>query len=155
MMSEQFGGTDGAATARTLRIGIGLNAFVCIPAGVILLILSPYIMALYGAEFEAGSGTMDIVVLTAMLLAVQAPVGQVIAASGRMWMGAAMNLGWAFVFLFSTYLLVSSGYGAFGLALGRGIAYLVHAAWTLGYAVIVLRQAGKQSQRRSELCGEY
>ena len=48
-----------------------------------------------------------------------------------MWLGFVMNASWAAVYLAGAYLLV--GYGSFGIALARGIAYVVHTLWTFGF----------------------
>jgi hypothetical protein len=45
-----------------------------------------------------------------------------------MWLGSAMNFGWAICFVLFTWLLV--GWGSLGLATARMAAYMVHAIWT-------------------------
>ncbi len=75
--------------------------------------------------------------LTAGLLAVQMPVGQIIIASGRIWLGLFMNIGWALVYLFGTWLWV--GHGAAGVAAARLAAYVAHALWTFWFALSILR----------------
>ena len=66
------------------------------------------------------------------LLTLQIPVGQVIAAVGRLWIGFAMNLAWAIVFLGSFFLLKE--FGATGLAGALLIAYALHATWMSAFA---------------------
>ena len=106
------------------------------------ILASPWIMASYGRDFADGSPTLIVVLLTAGIIAVQTPVHQVIAASGRLWLGMFMNIVWAIVFLGMTWLLVSSG--ALGLAGGRAVAYLIHTVWMFAFAIIFLRKADQR-----------
>jgi len=59
-------------------------------------------------------------------------------ASGRMWMGFVMNLGWAICFIGATRLLVYRG--ALGLAEARLAAYVIHGVWTGLFAWRLLRE---------------
>ena len=96
-------------------------------------------MSMYGAEFSTYAGILIVVALTTVIMAAQTPVGHTIAALGKMWMGTAMNLGWATVFLLSAYVLVSKGWGAYGLACAYLISYSIHGTWTFAYSFIALR----------------
>jgi O-antigen/teichoic acid export membrane protein len=95
-------------------------------------------MSLYGEGFRSGWSTLVVVLLTAGLLAVQTPVGQIIAATGKMWTGFAMNLGWAILFIVSTLLLIDLG--SLGLATARAIGYVVHAIWVFAFAIWLIRR---------------
>jgi len=55
-----------------------------------------------------------------------------------MWLGFAMNSGWAITFIVGTLLLLD--HGSLGLASARAVGYVVHAAWTLGFAWWLLRK---------------
>jgi len=105
-------------------------------------------MKVYGAGYRDGWPTLIAVVWTAAILAVSTPVGDVITASGRMWLGLLMNSGWAVVFISSTYLLVHLG--SLGLASSRLIAYAVHAVWTMGFAYMIIRERTKQEKQEKE-----
>jgi hypothetical protein len=79
------------------------------------------------------------------------PVGDVIVASGRMWLGCGMNVGWAGVFLAGPFLLVvAGGAGSMGLASARLISYAVHAIWTFWFAFRMIRKqdAAAAGQKR-------
>jgi hypothetical protein len=47
-------------------------------------------------------------------------------------------MGWALTFLVSTYFLID--YGSLGLASARIIAYTIHATWTFGFAIMLIRK---------------
>ncbi len=138
VLSERLGQTDTRQSTKILVLAIKMNALLVFPLVLLVSIASPYIMNLYGAGFGNGWPTLVVVLFTAGLLAVQMPVGQIIAASGKMWLGFAMNSGWALTFIVSTLLLVD--HGSYGLAGARAISYMVHAAWTIGFAWWFLRK---------------
>jgi O-antigen/teichoic acid export membrane protein len=131
-LSERLGDEDRARAAKMVSLTIKLNLLVVTPLVLILCLVSPWVMGFYGHSFRAGWPTFVIVVVTADLLAVQLPVSQLIAASGRMWLGLSMNLGWALVFVLLTAAWVSNG--ATGLAAARLTAYAAHSLWTFGWA---------------------
>ncbi len=133
VLSEQLGSKSNAGAADTLKFAILANLVVMLPLIGIISAASPFIMGLYGETFQVGWPTLIIAALTAGLLAVQMPVGDLIAASGRMWVGFLMNLGWGVAFYFFTTLLIDLG--ALGLAAARLLAYVVHAVWTFWYAI--------------------
>jgi len=137
VMSERLGCQDHARSRWLLRLAMTVNGAVVFPMAVVIAIFGKLILAGYGKEYVAGWPTLVVVLATSALLAVQTPVGQVIAASGRLWMGMLMNLGWALCFLGLGWLLV--GFGAVGIASARAAAYCVHAIWTFGFAHKLLR----------------
>ena len=138
VLSERLGQNDTKRSAKTLTLAIRMNALFLLPLVVLASVASPYIMNLYGESFRQGWPTLVVVLLTAGLYGIQAPVGQIIPASGRMWIGFAMNSGWALTCVVSTQLLLD--YGSLGLASARLFAYVLHAAWTFCFAYYVIRR---------------
>lgn len=136
ILSERLGTGDHMISARVLKVSMILNGCIVTPFAVVGSVLSPWIMNLYGPGFSPSWPVLVVVLLTAAIFAIQHPVGHIISASGRMWLGFIMNLGWGLVFVTSTWCFLSKG--ALGLAGARGIAYFVHGLWTLGFAWFVL-----------------
>ena len=141
MLSDQLGQKNTKQSMKTMVLAIKVNLLIVTPLVLMASIASPYIMSLYGEGFRSGWPTLVVVLLTAGLLAVQTPVGQIIAASGRMWIGFAMNAGWALAFIVATRLLLE--HGSLGLATSRAIAYIFHATWTFGFAIWLTRKGSK------------
>ena len=106
VLSEQLGQRKTGQSNKTLVVAIKVNLVVIAPIAIIASFASPFIMNLYGRSFSDGWPTLIVVLMTAALLAIQTPVGQIIAASGRMWTGLIMNAGWASVFIISILLLI-------------------------------------------------
>ncbi len=136
MMAEQLGAAGKRQSLQLLRLSMKLNACTALPV-VFLCLASPWIMALFGPTFAHEWPALVAVLVTAALVAVQIPVGQMIIASGNIWPGFWMNVGWAIVCLAGSWAL--AGWGALGLASARLIAYTAHAVWTIWYAFRLLR----------------
>lgn len=142
VLAEQMGNRDNVRSARVLSFSIKLNGFTMLPLVLAGCLASPLIMAFYGPGFGEAWPTLVVVLFTAGILAIQTPVGQVIAASGRMWLGSIMNLGWGLCFLGFTFLLLR--WGALGVGTARLIAYVLHAVWTFAFAIRIVRGDAKQ-----------
>ncbi len=138
VLSECLGQRDHTKSRKVLGFYLKLNVAVMSPIVLIGCLASPWIMASYGPDFRDAWPTLVVVLLTAGVVATQDPVGQIIAASGRMWLGTLMNAGWATGFIALTWGLVH--WGALGLAGARLGAYVLHAAWTLAFAVYLLKR---------------
>lgn len=137
IMSEQLGQGDRRNSKRMLWMTSALNGAVAAVIIAVVWVFGALIAQLYGRGFEATPAVLRVVLITGGLLAVQTPVGHVLVASGRMWTGFVMNLGWAACFVAAAWVLVNRG--AVGLAQARLIAYVVHAIWTGWFALRVLR----------------
>ena len=114
--------------SKVLALSIGFNAAICIPLVLLLSLGTASIMGLYSPGLVSEWKVLDVTLITGALLAIATPVGQVIAASGRMWIGAALNTAWAAAFITFTVLLARNG--ALGLASARATAYALHTVWS-------------------------
>jgi O-antigen/teichoic acid export membrane protein len=94
-------------------------------------------MRIYGREYKDAWPTLIVLLITSGIYALLTPIGEIIAAAGRMWVGFFTNLAWAVVLIIATVFLVR--WGSFGFASARLISYSMHAIWTsvLAYAVIL------------------
>jgi len=140
LLSDRMGEGDTTGSSRVLDFMLRFNAAIMLPCVIGVSLASPYIMRMYGREYSHAWLTLILVVVTAGVFAVLSPVGDVIAASGRMWLGCAMNGGWALILLPVTVVLVHHGLGSVGLASARLVAYCVHAVWTFLFAYKLLRE---------------
>lgn len=90
----------------------------------ILSLAAPLIMSGYGPEFVAGSGTLVVLLFSAVLSATIGVIGQSLASAGRMWWAMLLNLFWALALLGSAWYLIR--WGALGLAWANLLAYGLH-----------------------------
>ncbi|MGB9879227.1 MAG: oligosaccharide flippase family protein, partial [Anaerolineae bacterium] len=107
-----------------------------LPVAAILVGFSKLIMTLYGWEFQDGYAVLAVLVLATYVQAILTCLASLIAASGRMWLGMAMNLGWAAILLGATYILVPQ-FGVLGLAVAYLAAYALHMVWALVFGASV------------------
>ena len=142
ILSERLGMNDNINSTKLLFFTIRTNGIIIFIIVVFGFVFNQNIMNFYGKGFESGGSTLIVVLLTAGLLAIQIPVGNVIFASGKMWLGFIINLGWGFVFITGTWLLIR--FGSLGLASARLIAYIVHAVWTFWFASIFLKKTKRE-----------
>lgn len=145
VLTEALTAKGSKAGANVLRIGMLANAAIVCPFALALSVGAPFLMKLYGDSFSAEWPVLAVTVTTASLVAIQMPVGSILAASGRMWLGALMNLGWAVAYVTGSWLLRDRG--AIGIAAALLVAYVIHAVWTFSFAARRLRSGGKDSGR--------
>ncbi|MFO1531770.1 MAG: oligosaccharide flippase family protein [Kiritimatiellia bacterium] len=116
---------------------VGINALVTLPLALVFSLASPWIMRAYGSSFAGGHWVLTCVSFAAALLAILHPVGNLLAAKGRMWACFWLNTGWGTAMLGFSWGMVK--WGAVGLAVAQLLAYLCHTLWTLGYILLVSR----------------
>jgi len=143
ILSDKLGNHDVQSSRDVLRFIMKVNAAIVLPLVVVVSALSSFIMRMYGREYHDAWPTFIAVILTGAVLTVMTPVGEAIAAAGRMWLGCLMNLGWAAAYIAATALFV--GWGSLGLAAARLIAYILHAIWTFWFAFYLLRKKESMS----------
>jgi O-antigen/teichoic acid export membrane protein len=133
LLTDHITKNDYSGSRRILLYAMAANALVAVPLAMVVAVFSPFIMELYGNNFGADYAPLIIAASTAALLAIQTPVGNLLASLDRMWLGALMNSGWAAIYLCSAYLLLSEG--ALGVQIALGLGYLGHAIWTFWFAM--------------------
>jgi O-antigen/teichoic acid export membrane protein len=102
-----------------------------------LVLLSPSIAGLYGAEFRSGAAVFAVLLLTAAVAAPQGALGNYLAAEQRMWTRFYINLLWAAMIVAGAKLLIE--HGAFGVAIATLTAYAVRTALTYAYVRRLVR----------------
>ena len=132
ILTDHVTKSDHGGSRKILLFAMGANAIIAVPLAAIIGIFSRYIMSMYGSGFAYNNVPLVLAATTATLLAIQSPVGNLLAASSRMWLGALMNAGWALAYIGLTYFLVNNG--ATGVMLALFIGYIFHAIWTFWYA---------------------
>ncbi len=103
-----------------------------------VLVLSKFILGLYGPGYESGQLTLAFMILAAVLYTAQVQTGFLLQATGRMWIGLAINVLWA-VSLLGCYLCLT-GLGALGYAISYCVAYAITLTLQL---LVALRELGK------------
>lgn len=142
VLSERMGVNDITRSTKLLIVSITISVAITLPFVILGSLLSRHIMGAYGEDFIRDWPTLVVSLATCAVVAAQVPVGTMIAASGRMWLGFYMNLLWAIVFLVMAWLLVH--WGAIGLASARFFAYTAQGICACIYAVALVRSMVKK-----------
>ena len=90
-------------------------------------------MSLYGADYQSQNQPLILALCTGALISLIAPIGNLIAASSQMWLGALMNFGWSLIYVSTVYWYFEKT--ATGVMTAFLIAYVVHTAWTILFAL--------------------
>lgn len=133
ILSEKIFENDLKRSKKLLFYSIIANFFLLLPIITIGALLSNQIMQLYGNEFAGNGRVLNLVLFTALMFSLQIPIGNYVAASGKMWIGFFMNLLWGIIFI--TFFLFNADSGSKGLALARLLAYAFLLIITLVYAI--------------------
>lgn len=110
---------------KLIKVNLFINISASLSISVFIIILAPWILKLYGKEFN---DTMPLIILmfASVFMSACNVVGQVIASKGKMWTGFFFNFLWALAIILFTFLFVGKGYGASGLAAAILCSYLLH-----------------------------
>lgn len=141
ILSSLCAAGDKRRSRKAVTGAIALCAACATPTLLVLLLLKDHIMGSYGSGFSRRGPVLATTCVTGALLAIQTPVGHLITAMGRMWLGALMNAGWAAVLLVCAAAFLARRWGADGLAYSYLCAYTVHATWTFAFAARALSRA--------------
>lgn len=144
ILSKEMSEDEYKNPSRMLILSIRANLLIVAPLVLILSALSPFIMQAYGSGFEQGWPTFIVAMMTALVVAAQTSVAQVIIASGRVWMGLLMNVGWALTFVVLAAWLVQNG--ALGLASAKLGAYLLQTIWVMTFAYRLINSRNQKSE---------
>jgi O-antigen/teichoic acid export membrane protein len=128
---------------KILYANIAVTAAICLSAAAGISLLAPFIMHTYGSGYTTGNLSLILLSFSAVLTAIAAVIGQVIASSGKMWWGMLLNLIWGIAFIGSTWLLRSQG--AYGLSLATLLAYVLHLFTLWAFIHFYLRKAHRNS----------
>jgi O-antigen/teichoic acid export membrane protein len=93
MLTGYVTSENSADSKKLLLLAMRANALIAFPMALVIAVVSPWILSLYGPGFSRGAPVLIVAVFTAALLGVQSPVGNMVAAVSRMWLGMLMNIG--------------------------------------------------------------
>jgi len=109
------------------RKNLKINFFIGLFFSIVLLLITPFIVKLYGQAYNGAFYPMIIMFITTVFISVNNVIGQVIASQGRMWLGFMVNFLWGIVLLFLSYVFINYYLlGAIGISLAYLISYIFH-----------------------------
>ncbi len=114
---------------RILRANILINGIVAFGAAILISLLAPVILGVYGRDFIGGKYVLVFLSFSTVFMAMNDVIGLAIASMGKMWYGLLFNSLWAVLLIACTYILLGYHYGAMGLAAAIFISYIMHSVW--------------------------
>ena len=142
ILSERIGAHDQARSAKIFIAALKITALVTLPLVIVGSLFARYIMAAYGDEFVGDWPTLVVSLMTSAVVAMQVPVGNLVAATGRMWAALGMNLLWAIVFLIGTWFALE--WGVLGLVSARFVAHVAQGLWGCAFVVFWVRLTARE-----------
>ncbi len=124
---------------KVLKINLMLNGGVAFTLAIVVSLLSPWIMQMYGSNF-VDYYTLIYLAVSTIFTALANVVGLSISSRAKMWVGFGFNLLWAIMTIIFSLLFVSNGLGASGIALALLCAYAVHTSLQLCYLRHITKQ---------------
>ena len=118
---------------KVLRINLYLNAGVAFLISILVVILGPFIMTLYGSDYSSDSNVLTVLAVSTIFSSIANVVGLAISSKAKMWIGFGFNLVWGIMTITFTYIFINMGYGAIGLAFAFCLAYIIHSSLQLIY----------------------
>lgn len=118
-----------------------------LPIAAYIGLYSRHVASLFGPEFGDASGPLQLAAVTAVVISVTVPMGNVLTALGAMWLGFTLNVVWAAIALSTTAWLTASGMGARGTHAAFLVAYVVHSLTTALVAMKHIRKPGVERRR--------
>ena len=120
--------SDAESARKILRYAIGLSALAVLPLALVVTALGRYVLGvLYGAAFADEGLTLAFGMTVVAIQATGAALGSYLQAIGRMWLGLAINVLWAIVFLALSVLWIPQ-FGPVGYMASMATAYIANVA---------------------------
>ena len=143
VLSQASGEGNAQRSRKILVIATKVNALFVLPVVLAGCLASPYIMRLYGPGFQSGWSTLVLVFMTAGIVCIQGPMGQLMIVSGRMWLTLACYTVWSLSFVGLTWEWV--GAGAFGMAAAKLAAQVINGLVILSFAIWYYQATKKEA----------
>lgn len=116
---------DPAAVRKTLRYALGMSALTVLPVALAMTALGRFVLGtIYGAEYSSEVALLACSMVCAAIQATGAGLGCYINATGRMWLGLAVNLLFGVAFVSLAYIMIPK-YGPIGYLSAMAVAYLI------------------------------
>ena len=116
------------------------NVLVSSVVAIILVIASPYIMGLYGKEYD-NNLPMIILMVSTIISAANNVSGVLLSSRGYMWAHFIINIIYSIILLFISYYLIKIGYGATGLAMAFLLSNFIYSILFYFYSIkVVLKE---------------
>ncbi len=132
ILSSYIGKEDERTFKGALKINVVLNVGVSLVMAAGVIILSKWILQTYGPGFDTPS-VLIYLALSTVFSSFASVVGMAIVSQGKTWIGLAFNMIWSLNFILFSYISLTHGAGATGVAFSLMIAYMLHGLFQFIY----------------------
>jgi O-antigen/teichoic acid export membrane protein len=135
LLSSESGKPGGGSQKKLVYMAVIANGLSIVPVVLLVSLLSPFIMDLYGKGFQGDWPTLVMLVTAAAILALQNTPAQAICAAGHMWIIFLTYCNYGILNLVIGFAMIRwAHWGAFGLATARCITYIINGLLTIWFA---------------------
>ena len=124
---------DKGSFLKIFKLNIKINALMSSLAALFVLVLSPYLMGLYGDGFDKEYLVLLVLAIATIFVSVNEVIVRTIASKNKLWLNLGINIVWGALQIGLTYYFVNQGHGALGLVLALLISYAVRGVIQLMY----------------------
>ena len=141
---SSIAGVDQTKFWKVLKINLYLNGGIALLMAVVVSLLSPFIMTLYGKAYVSDYWVLIILAVSTVFSSMANVVGLAISSRSKMWIGFLFNCAWAVMVIGFSFLFIHMDLRARGLALAFTVAYAIHTLWQLIYVHYISKKEAAQ-----------
>lgn len=139
MLSKLHGDNDYKRFRRALWANLAVNGGIALAVALPLMVVSPWILGLYGPDFTRDWDIMVILLSVGVFQAVLEVLSQVMACMEKMWWNFGFHVVYGIIILGGSYLLVPQ-YGVRGFVWAYAVATIVHILNHIGGTAVLMRR---------------
>jgi O-antigen/teichoic acid export membrane protein len=126
-----------AKLSKTLRYCLTMSSLCVLPLSLAIVVMGKYVLhLLYGAQYAGSTTMLAWAMVVAGIYGAGAGLGNVINATGRMWLGFSINAFWGIAFLVLAWFLIPR-YGGNGYMGAMGVSYIaLNAVFIVGFILL-------------------
>jgi O-antigen/teichoic acid export membrane protein len=142
MLSKLHGDADYKRFLKALWANVALNGCIALAGALPIMVLSPWILSLYGRNFRQDWDILVILVGMAIFQAVIEVLSQLLACMEKMWWNFSFHLMYGAIMLGGSYLLVPQ-YGVRGFVWAYAVATIIHMLNHIWGTTVLLRKSSR------------
>lgn len=147
MLSKLHGGTDYKRFLKALWANVAFNGCIALACALPIMVLSPWILNLYGKNFRQDWDILVILVGMAIFQAVIEVLSQLLACMEKMWWNFGFHVVYGAIILGGSYLLVPN-YGVRGFLWAYAAATIVHMLNHIWGTAVLLKRGYQTLQQK-------
>lgn len=138
LLAKSLNLSSTAESASIIKMSFILSICITLPVCFTVWLFANEFLTIFG-DFDAGYvGVIRIMAIAAAISSVIGPVGTILIAKGKYWLGFTMNVAWASVYILAS--LGMSNLGVLGVSYALLAAFVLHSIWTLIWFILDVKR---------------